>query len=805
MSDLRRFALLAYLACALLAGAGVAAAQSLGELDHRLNALAPRVDEATANPAAASDVVSELDQAESDFAKIAENSRVDRDAMLSAYTRLDRMLDRIYTAYQKRKDACIAEIDNGGTCDYEQPEQIALRALYPLSWLRFEGATLYADEPSMARRLLNEAIDGFTTSTLILVSPELVRENLLGRAFSERELGKFDRSEYAKAITDFREIMKDGAETGQYRAAQQGLATTYAAMGKLGQAQGMTSELAANATGAQRQGLEMLRLRELFQAEATASDPAKRAQLHREAVEFIRSREGDKGSWAVAVAAAADYVPDPIAEFGASNDPFENYLLANVLYFKHRPLDAAKYYWAAARSGKYPKAYKYAADLYYSAGRLDLVESLVSELARHPSNPDAQWASYMRFKIPRIRWERSGMRNAQFESQWIAGAQDYLKEHPRGQYAYEARFRLGEIFQKRGNYLDAAREYEQVAGNPDYDFTARFNAAECYYELLAGKGRTSAAPAANEKSQPSNVDREAIRNSTIGALREAIKLEPAAERSAPLGQHKALHDSRGRAVYMLATLLEHEPKVDDAEVASILDGFETQYPTMSAHFNETFEWRVEALDHLGNYAELQLEMTAFVARDQMTPAGNDFVKEIGYDLWKNGTIKNAQGDRNGYLADARLTAVTYEYFERMVKEGKIPAKNLSGTLSILGQAYLATNQVDRAHTVFNQVVAADPGSPDANAGLARIAQTRKDYRDAMDLWSRVESVAAESDTLFYEAKYNLAEIFAAEGNINGACNKLAVTRSEHPNLGSPEMKAQWTSLQRKLCLDHTAG
>src|SRR5260370_738993 len=486
MSGLRRFVLIACFACAFFAGPGIAGAQSLGELCERVNALAHRLDEAKANSGAESDVVSQLDQAESDFARIAENSRVDRDAMLSAYTRLDRMLDRIYTVYQKRKDACIAQIDNGGTCDYEQPEQIALRALYPLSWLRFEGATLYAGEPSMARRLLNEAIDGFTTSTLILVSPELVRENLLGRAFSERELGKFDRSQYSKAITDFREIMKDGPGTGQYRAAEQGLATTYAAMGKLGQAQGLTSELAA--------------------------------------------------------------------------------------------------------------------DLYYLAGRLDLGESLVSELAHQPSNPDAQWASYMRFKIPRIRWERSGMRNVQFENQWIAGAQDYLKEHPRGQYAYEARFRLGEIFQKRGNYLEAAREYEQVAGNPDYDFTARFNAAECYYELLAGKGRTGAAPAMNEQSQPPRIDRDAIRNSTLAALREAIKLEPAAERSAPLAQHKALHDSRGRAVYMLATLLEHEPKIDDAEVASVLDGFETQYPAMSAHFNETFECRVEALHHLVNAA-----------------------------------------------------------------------------------------------------------------------------------------------------------------------------------------------------------
>ena len=64
------------------------------------------------------------------------------------------MLDRMYRTYQKKKDDCIEAIDNGGSCDYDQPEQLALRALYPLSWLRFEGASIYANEPATARRLL---------------------------------------------------------------------------------------------------------------------------------------------------------------------------------------------------------------------------------------------------------------------------------------------------------------------------------------------------------------------------------------------------------------------------------------------------------------------------------------------------------------------------------------------------------------------------------------------------------------------------------------------------------------------------
>jgi lipopolysaccharide biosynthesis regulator YciM len=194
-----------------------------------------------------------------------------------------------------------------------------------------------------------------------------------------------------------------------------------------------------------------------------------------------------------------------------------------------------------------------------------------------------------------------------------------------------------------------------------------------------------------------------------------------------------------------------------------------------------------------------------VVHDAANPAQNDYIKEIGLDFWKSANARRAAGDHNGYVQDARLTAITYEYFARMASEDKIPVKNLTGTLSILGQAYLAMDDVDKAQATFSRVAAADAASPDANAGLARIAQEKKDYKDAIDLWSRVESVAAESDPLFYEAKYSMAEIFAHQGNLASACNKLNITRSEHPNLGSPGMKAQWSELQHKLCENHSEG
>jgi tetratricopeptide (TPR) repeat protein len=794
-----RLALAALALGALVGVAGTAAAQSVSDLNQQIAELAPEVNSALSNQAAAGQVISRLDQAEATFAKLAENPKVDRGELLAAYGRLEEMLNRMYTTYKQKKDDCIAQISNGGQCDYDVPEQLALQALYPLSWLHFQGAQLYSNQADQARRLLNQAIDGFTESTLVIVAPELIRENLLGRAFCERELGKYDKAEYDKAIADFKQIMNDGPNTKQYRPAEQGLATTYAAMGRMDEAAKLTGHLAAGATGEQKAGMAMFRLQQLFKAESATNDPAKRASYHKEAVDAMRGKEGDKDAWAVVVAAVAQYVRDPVAEFGNSSDPFEKHLLADVLLAKHQPAEAAKYYLEAARSGKYPKDYRFAADIYYNQKRFDQVEQLVTEMSRQPGNPDAQWASFMRFKLPFEQWSAGGMKNAALENQWVAVAQDYLKSYPHGQYSAEPRFRLAERLQRSKQYLDAAREYAQVTGNPEFEYTAKFNTAECDYLALV-----EAANAAKDKNAKApEVDREALRRQTVASLEEALKMEPAAERGAGGGQRNFVRQTKGRAIYMLASLLEREPRIDYQRIAGLLADYETQYPGMSDRFNDIAEWRITALDHLGRYDELERNVKALLERSKGSPAASDFIKELGLDFWKARTQKLVQGDTTGAQADARLTAITYSYFEDLVQAGKTQAKNLTGTLSILGQAYIAMGDVDKAEAIFNQVVKADPGSPDANAGLARIAQAKKDYKDAVELWTRVEQVAAESDDLWYEAKYNVAAIYAAQGDIKDACNKLAVTRSEHPSLGTPEMKTQWDALQRKICLGRT--
>ncbi|HKN14465.1 MAG TPA: hypothetical protein VJX68_14835 [Candidatus Binatus sp.] len=771
--------------------AGLACAQSSGQLESELASLSGQMSSAEANASTADQVIARLDNAEGTFAKLTSSGKVDKGALIPLYRQLESMLDRMNTVYSKKKDDCIAQIDNGGQCDYDQPEQLALKAAYPLAWLRFTAATtLFDDNAEQSKKLLNEAIDGFTASTLAMPDPNLIRENTLGRAYCERELGKFDHAEYDHAIADFKKIMDDGSGTQQYAASREGLSTTYAKMGKADEAAKMLPVGGGAQTGS---GQFMLQLQTLFSAERATSDPAKKAAYHKQIVDAMKSKENDKEGWAVDVSAASRFPTNVVEEFGNSSDPFEKWLLAAVLLSRKDEANAAKYYAEAGASGKYPKAYKFAIDIYLREKRYDQVEAMLSKIASGGGG-DAQWAAYVKFSLAHSRWEQGGSKDTALEDQWVKDAQDYVQKDPNGEHAAEMRVQLADRLQRQNKYVEAAQLYSQVKGDPEFTFTAKFKAAECYYAELQG--------ASAKDNKGPKIDTESVRKLALENLNEAIKMGPAAESTASGPRKKAVHEIRGEAIYTLARILEDDPeKVDYAQVATLLAGYESQYPSMNAKFQDVAEWRIAALDHLGRYDEVNSDVAAIVERSKGNIAKGDFIKELGIDFWKTAQEAKASNNQTAYKKNAMLTATAYKFFADMVASGKIPVKNLTGTLSIYGQALQATDHEGEAEKVYQEVVKADPASPDANAGLARIAQAKKNWKDAVTLWTTVESTAAESDILWYEAKYNIAVIYNEQGNTQGACSKLAQTRAEHPTLGSPEMKTQWDVTQRKLCLD----
>ena len=777
---------------ALAFTASIAAAQSIGQLESEVSGLSGQMSSAESNPSTADQVIGRLDTAEGDFAKLTSSGKVDKGALIPIYHQLESMLDRMQTTWSKKKDDCINTIDNGGQCDYDQPEQLALKAAYPLAWLRFTAATtLFDDSAEQSKKLLNQSIDGFTASMLAMPDPNLIRENTLGRAYCERELGKFDHAEYDHAIADFKKIMEDGTTTQQYNAARQGLSTTYAKMGKADEAAKLLPPTGAPGKGGS--GQFMLELQTLFSAEKATSDPAKKAEYHKQIVDAMKTKENDKEGWAIDVSAATHFPSNAVEEFGNGSDPFEKWLLAAVLLSRKDEPGAAKYYAEACDSGKYPKACRFAAEIYQREKRYDLVEAMLTK-----GGGDAAQTVFLKYSLVHDRWQKGGEKDTALESQWVKDANDYLQKSPNGDHAAELQVALAERLQKQGDLMGAAKLYSEVKGDPEFTFTAKFKAAECYYKIIVGAG------AAAKDNKGPKADTEQLRKLALDNLNQSVKMGHDAEaRANTPAAKKSIREIRGEATYMLASILEEDQDhVDYAQVAPLLVGYESNYPMMSAKFQDVVDWRITALDHLGRYDEVNTDVAALVERSKNDPAKQDFVKGLGIEFWKAAQTAKDNNDQKAYLANAKLTATAYKGFSDMAASGKIPVKNLTGTLSIYAQALHAIGNDDESNKVFEEVVKADPASPDANAGLARRAQAKSDWKEANERWTAVENTAAESDPLWYEAKFQLAVIYEKQGNVQSACSKLAQTRAEHPTLGSDDMKVRWDKLQRSLCLDH---
>ena len=92
---------------ALVFTAGIAAAQSSGQLEEELSSISGQMSAAENNESTADQVISRLDNAEGTFAKLTSSGKVDKGALIPIYRQLESMLDRMQTAYSKKKDDCI--------------------------------------------------------------------------------------------------------------------------------------------------------------------------------------------------------------------------------------------------------------------------------------------------------------------------------------------------------------------------------------------------------------------------------------------------------------------------------------------------------------------------------------------------------------------------------------------------------------------------------------------------------------------------------------------------------------------------
>ena len=187
----------------------------------------------------------------------------------------------------------------------------------------------------------------------------------------------------------------------------------------------------------------MLQLQTLFSAERAVSDPVKKAAYHKQIIDLMKSKQNDKEGWALDVSAASKFPNNAVEEFGDSSDPFEKWLLAAVLLSRKDEAGAAKYYSEACDSGKYPKACRFAADIYQREKRYDMVQQMLTKIASR-CGADASQAMFLEYSLAHDRWVQSGRKDTALEDKWVKDAKEYLQKAPGGDHAAELQVALAE-------------------------------------------------------------------------------------------------------------------------------------------------------------------------------------------------------------------------------------------------------------------------------------------------------------------------------------------------------------------------
>ena len=699
----------------------------------------------------------------------------------SAYEAVAGPLDSIYDANAGELDRMSKKVmDEDGDLDalyatakWRDSQAIASQALYYLNWLHFYGARLY-DDP-MHTKLLEKAEAGFSEFAVGDRKSDLLIESLLGRGLCYLELGKTDF-----AVHDFRIVIDSKDASSERRAkAKVGLVEAYLRAGDVQKSLDASQEFARSTEEAPY--LRFLRLRALMMAAKRGGSAA--GGYRQEALRLMDQLRRDGGAWKDrAEALLATSVDDPAQWAAKASNSFAQWNVAKLLVQKGDYQKAAPLLEDIVKSDD-PEAKRNRAEASYLLGLAEFrsgdYEKAAGDLqvaAAEKGQYQAD-ASYLRFKSLEALIARQS--TPELAQRFRQAATEYVTDHPDHQSVYEAYYRLGEMLQSDGKFADAIPMYVKVKGDPLFELRARFGTLQSQFELLG--------------ALPPRGPGAARRKELLAAIGRS--LDDVDKGLAGLDKADASSDEfrgiAGKTAAMRAAYLSFAEGKDEQILAALKD-YESKYPAQAELFPTVLRMRLEALQRLGRYAEAEAEVTAHGSVFQTVEQ-----REAADALAKRFLESAARADKKGGAADAKAARQTaLKLYEITLEDG---AKGETRTKLTMARLYETTGEPAKAKDLYEGMLAQDPKLLGALRGLARLAEEKKDYPSALQLWERFGAATRPGDPPWYESKYEIARVTLASGNAAGACKILTDLRPAMPGLGDADLRAKLDGVYKKAC------
>lgn len=712
----RRAAWVAALALAA-AFAGTGAAQDVPGLEQRARAFYELLERGQRDRAAA--VAPDLER---DLAAAATALGAEQDRMRDGVTERDEDVEALYASPRWR-----------------EVEVRSLVVAYHLAWVRYQAAQLTGEGPRR-RKLLEQAVDGFSQFTAAPDVPEIYAESLYGRGLAYLDLGQ-----YRDALVDLE------AAAGQARTG----AKAKAAIEEVKRRQG-GGKAQAPAPPPENDP-EVLAGKLGEQLAATASGDA---TVEKQATALARGLAARGGEWPARIARlVAEKLGDGTP--AGVRTSYGLWLLGQLAVDRGRCADVAPLAAAGAAVHDAGRPRHRAALLYLDAGcRLnarrsrEAAEAFGVLLKEFPQAEQARDAAYYRFRALDV----ARVDHPALEPELDAALQGYLERWPRGEGAAEAHFLLGERLRARGDCPRAAAEYAQVADGA-YAARARLGALECRVAALSPKTPTE--------------ERAALARD----LAAFVQASPA--RGADEAQV-------GRAALMGALVASGVEPPQHETVVVLLDGFEQRYPAAKDLLPRVLETRLAARVALGQVAPAARDLDALLAAGG-PPGGTRTLAKVGKQLAARAE-QGPSAERAAALAAARSA------WTAVVARDGTPADRI-----VLADLELRGGDAAAARRLYDAVLAAQPDSAEALRGAARAATVAGDADGALAYWRRVVEGSPPGGTAWYEARVAQVELLARSGRGTQACDVLRQSRGRSTSAGGDVLARRLAALEPDVC------
>lgn len=696
------------------------------------------------HPARAEDVPA-LEQRARAFYELLERGQRDRAAALApdlerdlaaAAARITGELDRMRDAVTERDDDLEALYESPRWRDTEIQ---SLVIAYHLAWVRYQAAQLTGAGPRR-KKLLEEAVDGFSQFTAAPDVPDIYAESLYGRGLAYLDLGQ-----YRDALADLEQA-----------AAQPRTAT---------KAKLAIEEVKRRQSGGTPQAPapppendpEVLagKLAELL-SRAAAGDAA----VEKQASELGRGLAARGGAWPGRIASLlAEKLGDGTPAGARSS--YGLWLLGQLAVDRSRCADVAPLAAAGASVRDAGRARHRPALLFLDAGcRLnagrprEAADAFAVLLGEFPQAEQAREAAYYRVRA----LDLARVQDPRLEPELEAALRLYLARWPKTDAAGEARYLLAELFRARGDCGKAAAEYAQVTGGA-FASRARMGGLECRVAALS------------DKTSP------AERAALAGDLAAFVRATPAT----------GADEVQAARAALLAALVSAglDPPADE-QIVSVLDGFERKYPSATELLPRALELRLGARAGLGQLDAIDRDLDALLAAGG-PPGGGTTLARVGRQL-------SARADAGSPEERARALAAARKAYAALVARDGGPADRV-----VLAGLELRAGDAAAARKLYDEVLAAQPDSAEALRGAARAAAAAGEPDAALAYWRRVVEGSAPGGTAWYEARIAQVELLATSGRSAQACDVLRQSRGRSTSAGGDVLARRLRALEPEVC------